>query len=93
MQLDLEESSPNHPDQEQRAEIALGYGTIFEVDRHWVQTKKKLSSLDPKENHRSDSPIDYLEKMKPSLSYPYLPLKMIESRRRKNLRGRDKNST
>ena len=70
-------------DQEQRAEITPEYDTAPGADQYWIRTRKKLPSSDPKESRRSGSPIDYLEKMKPSLSYPYLPLKMIKPRRRK----------
>ena len=84
MQLDpKEESSSDHLDQEQKLEITPGYGTIFGANRHWVWTRKKPSSLDLKENHRSNSPTNYLEKMKPSFSYFYLPLKIKEPKRKR----------
>ena len=89
MQPDPEEkSSSDHPNQGQRADSALRYGTILKAVRHWTRIRKRLTSSDPKENHRSDSPTDYLEKLRPSSSYPYLPLKMKEPRRRREEKPR-----
>ena len=73
-----EENSLDDADQERRAEIAPGYDIVLGADQYWIRIRKKFLFSNPKENHQLDFLIDYLEKLKPSFFYPYLPLKMID---------------